>query len=220
MQAVILAAGLGSRIRGYHDLPKGFIRVGEDPIIIESINTLKQYGINDILIVTGYRSDFYENLAEDVSGITTVFNSDYNHSGSLYSLYCAKDWAKEDFLLLESDLLYEARAVDIILKAEQPTVILLSGPTQSSDEIYVEADHHRLVNMSKKIDILNANHVFGEFVGINKLSLQDFQQLISIVENDTTLLNSGHYEEHGLVALTKQRSVYCLKVPDLSALMV
>lgn len=215
MQAVILAAGLGSRIREFHDLPKGFICVGEDPIILESIHKLKQQNIDDILIVTGYRSNFYESLAKETVGVSTIYNSKYDCSGSLYSLYCAKDWVKEDFLLLESDLLYEARALQTLCYAHQSTAILLSGMTNSDDEVYVQANQDQLVNMSKRREILDQNSIAGEFVGINKLSLSDYQQLIVLLENDLALLMSGHYEEQGLVALARERLVYCLKISDL-----
>lgn len=215
MQAVILAAGLGSRLRDYHDLPKGFICIGKEPIIVESINKLKRQGINDILIVTGYRSEFYEALAKEDSSLSTVHNSDYHNSGSLYSLYCAKEWVKEDFLLLESDLIYEERALSEICNDTHSSTILLSGPTQSEDEVYVQADNQQLVNMSKQIDSLNQDKIYGEFVGINKLSFQDYQRLVDVFDNDKPLLMSGHYEEDGLVTLTKQQPVYCLKIPDL-----
>ena len=215
MQAVILAAGLGSRIREYHHLPKGFIRVGDEPIIVDSINILKRHGIEKILIVTGYRSNHYDNLAKKIPGITTKFNTHYSDRGSLYSLYCAKHWVSDDFLLLESDLLYDARAIEMMCNAEQQTTVLLSGMTGSGDEVYVEANGQQLIKMSKQFDTLNPEQIYGEFVGINKLCFSDYQQLVSLLESDSTLLNSGCYEEHGLVALTKQHPIYCLKVPDL-----
>jgi len=215
MQAVILAAGYGSRIRDYHDLPKGFICVGEQPIIVESIHKLKQAGINEILLVTGYRSECYESLAKTDPSVTTIFNPEHMNSGSLYSLYCAKDWVKEDFLLLESDLLYDKRALSIISNDSNPNCILLSAATQSDDEIYVQANGTQLIDMSKQKASLDNAKIYGEFVGINKLSYAAYQQLISLLDEDSALLSSGHYEEDGLIALTKFISIHCLKVPDL-----
>jgi len=215
MQAVILAAGMGVRIRKHHQLPKGFITLGEAPIILESVAKLKQQGIRDILIVTGYHATYYDELAETDACISTLFNEKFSDSGSLYSLYCTRDWIKDDFLLLESDLIYEARGITAICNTPQPNAILLSGRTQSGDEVYVEADHERLTNMSKKIGTLNQDQVLGEFVGINKLGLKDYQQLITLLDNNPSLLHSGNYEEDGLVELSKHSPVYCLKIPDL-----
>lgn len=214
MQAVILAAGLGSRFRESYGMPKGFIRLGEEPIIVRSIKLLQQHGIGEIVLVTGYAAGFYNQLAQKVLGVNTLFNPHYHCRGSLYSLYCAKEALKEDFLLLESDLLYEPRALQKIL-ATNSDAILLSKPSYSGDEIYVEAHHHQLVNMSKQRVCLNRSQILGEFVGISKLTLDNFHQLIAILDKDTKLLQSGHYEEDGLVALARREPIDCLKISDL-----
>jgi len=78
MSAVILAAGMGSRLREIHDRPKGFLKFGDKPIIEESLNRLIQSGIERICIVTGYRSSFYEVLAKKYEGVTTIFNPFYS----------------------------------------------------------------------------------------------------------------------------------------------
>ena len=215
MDAVILAAGFGSRIRDMHDLPKGFIKINDEPIIQRSIRQLKSHGINNILIVTGYCAEYYETLSKTESGITTVFNPNYASSGSLYSLYCAKQWISNNFLILESDILYETRAIDLILNNPHQSAILLSGETQSGDEVYVEAVNQKLINMSKQKNALNEKAIYGEFVGINKLSYDDYQFLISHLNENPKLAESGHYEEHGLVAVTKQNPIFCLKENDL-----
>ena len=203
------------RIRKHHQAPKGFIALNEIPIILESIQKLKQPGIHDILIVTGYNADFYDELAKTDDAITTHFNEKFSDSGSLYSLYCARDWIKGEFLLLESDLVYETRAINTICDTPQQNVILLSGTTESGDEVYVETQEKQLKNMSKKRDSLNMQNILGEFVGINKLGLTAYQKLIHLLETDNTLLENGNYEENGLVELSKYTPVYCLKIPDL-----
>ena len=62
--AVILAAGMGTRLgeRTKHE-PKGFIRIGDTPIIEQSIRKLLKAGINRIVIGTGYLAEAYERLA-------------------------------------------------------------------------------------------------------------------------------------------------------------
>ena len=63
--AVILAAGRGTRLAGHvGDFPKGFLRLGELPIIEESIDRLVQAGIRDVLIVTGHCAAHYDDLTE------------------------------------------------------------------------------------------------------------------------------------------------------------
>jgi 2-aminoethylphosphonate-pyruvate transaminase len=214
MQAVILAAGMGSRIRDIHALPKGFIAVGDQTIIEESIEKLRHHGIQPILIVTGYSAQHYDVLAK-THQLSTFFNSHYHDYGSLYSLYCAKEWIQDDFLLLESDIFYESRALDKIIQDDNPTGILISGETQSGDEVYVQAQGNKLIKMSKQINTLEVQNIAGEFVGINKIALRDFQYLINKLESNPMVLQSGHYEEDGLVMLAKDRDIACVKIPDL-----
>ena len=107
-QAVILGAGLGSRLRGtLDDRPKGFLKLGNRPIVEESIAKLVRTGIDDIVIVTGYCHEFYDQLAEKYPFVRTILNPDFATTGSMLSLYTASQYVNSDFLLLESDLVYE-----------------------------------------------------------------------------------------------------------------
>lgn len=212
-KAVILAAGMGLRIREHHSLPKGFIKINDKPIILRSLEILRQHGIREILVVTGYGAEKYEAISEGL--FTTVKNEIYHRSGSLYSLYCAKDWIDDDFLLLESDLVYEANAIQALCHDVYPNEILVSNLTHSSDEIYVSAKNNLLVNMSKNKKDLNGKYILGEFVGISRLSLDAYQKLVTLLQGDLPLLENGHYEEDGLIRLTTVTDIVCLKVPDL-----
>src|SRR3990167_9637603 len=215
MQTVILAAGMGSRIRSIHVKPKGFITLGAKPIIQESICKLKAAGIEDILIVTGYASEEYATLASNYSDVSIVYNAEFAHYGSLYSLYCARYWVRSDFLLLESDLIFEASAITDIIQCPHPNVILLSGETQATDEVYVEAHDQKLIRMSKQRSQLNEADIYGEFVGINKLSFNDYHRLVYCLEQDSQLLHTGCYDEQGLIAMTNYTDVFCLKKQNL-----
>ena len=81
--AVILAAGRGTRLAGHvGDFPKGFLRLGELPIIEESIDRLVQAGIRDVLIVTGHCAAHYDDLARRRPGLVrTVHNPRFAESG-------------------------------------------------------------------------------------------------------------------------------------------
>ena len=86
--AVILAAGLGSRIESLSkDKPKGFIEINNITLIERSIENLINEGITSIYIGTGYKSLFYENLKNKYDSIITVKNLDYKSTGSFHNLY-------------------------------------------------------------------------------------------------------------------------------------
>src|SRR6056297_2112986 len=141
--AVIMAAGRGTRLKSRgQQAPKGFLQLGRKPIIEESLQRLQAAGVERIVIVTGHLSEFYEELASRYKGLVeTVHNPKYANSGSMYSLFQARMvLGAEPIFLLESDLIYEQRALSELQSDPRGSVILLSGLTNSNDEVWVETD--------------------------------------------------------------------------------
>lgn len=213
--AVILAAGMGTRLREKHaDMPKGFLEIGGTSLIEQSIMRLERAGIGDIIIVTGYAAEHYQNLALRLEGLVRLaHNPDYANSGSMYSLYCARDLIDDDFLLLESDLLYEPRALDVLIDCEAADAVLLSGPTHAGDEVYVEAPAGKLVAMSK--DGSKLGSVAGELVGISKISRGLFALMKHIAAEHFNGSLYYDYETDCLVEAAKTWAIDCPVVPDL-----
>ncbi|MDP7661443.1 MAG: phosphocholine cytidylyltransferase family protein [Gammaproteobacteria bacterium] len=213
--AVILAAGMGKRLREAHtDTPKGFLQLDGRSLIEDSIFRLEQAGITNIIIVTGFCAGHYEQLAMRKDGlVTTVHNPRYAESGSFYSLYCARDLIDEGFLLLESDLIYESRALDVLIGHEYSDAVLLSGPTGAGDEVFVEAPTGLLVNMSK--DRSKLGSVAGELVGISKISRGLFALLKHMAAEAFESTLQLDYETDGLVAAATSWEIACPAVSDL-----
>ena len=128
-QAIILAAGMGVRLKELNrGVPKGFISLGDDkPIIEHSIDVLLDCGIKDIIIVTGFMDEHYENLRSRYPQIRTVRNEKYSETGTMYSLWCARKLFSTDFILLESDLIYEIRAIKELLQSPIKNSILMKN---------------------------------------------------------------------------------------------
>ncbi len=215
-QAVILAAGMGTRLRGeLDDRPKGFIELGERPIIVESLERLRAAGIEDVVIVTGHLAEPYAALAAESAGfVRLVHNERYADSGSMYSLYCARDAVDADFLLLESDLIYEPRALDLLLAIASPDAVLLSGPTGAGDEVWVETRAGNLVAMSKDRAALGG--VAGELVGISKISVDLFAVMRRIAAQAFENSLQFDYETDCLVAAATEREIACPLIEDLA----
>jgi choline kinase len=214
--AVILAAGRGTRLEalGEH-IPKGFIRLGGRPIVEESIARLGLAGITRIVIVTGHLDKHYRELASRLGdGISLVHNPKFVESGSMYSLWQARNTlAGRDFLLLESDLTYEQRALSAVLDHPAPDVLLVSGPTASGDEVHVEADGQRLVNLSKNCADLGPT-LIGELVGITRVSAALYRGMLTSAEVHFRESLRLEYE-YALVAAARERPVHCQLVADL-----
>lgn len=213
-KAVILAAGLGLRLndvmQGY---PKGFLVFGEKPIIEESIDKLIGFGITEILIVTGYAASCYEALKEKYDCIRTLKCELFATSGSLYSLYMAKDFIHEDFLLLESDLIYERRALQEVISFPQEDCILLSGPTNSGDEVYIGASDDVITHMSK--DKTAVPNIVGELVGISKISYSLYKKIVEVSEEQFDRTLQLDYDVDGIMKAGNRVGVHYKVIDDL-----
>lgn len=215
--AVILAAGMGTRLKEIGQAtPKGFLKLGDRPIIEESIERLTDCGIQQVIIVTGHLSEFYERLQQRFNPrmLTVVHNPYYGESGSMYSLYCARELIEGDFLLLESDLIYERRALSAVLNFPKDNVVLLSGSTNAGDEVYVETSDETIVAMSKRKADLGQN-IAGELVGISKVSYPLFERMLastSLIFKTSLMMD---YETDALIAVAKSYPVYYTVITDL-----
>lgn len=179
--AIILAAGFGSRLGDLtNEMPKGFMKVGNNSLINRSVECLLRNGIKKIYIGTGHLSEHYDEFASHYhSVISCIKNERYASSSSMDTLYNLRNVLNEDFLLLESDLLYEDRALSSLREAHQKNIILASGKTFGGDEVFINADDRcSLLSMTK--DRAAADGAFGELVGISKVSIEAYQEMCAI----------------------------------------
>ena len=210
--AVILAAGLGSRIKEIiNETPKGFIKIGQETLIHRSIRILKSFGISNIIIATGYKSEFYDELSS-MHNIVCVKNEKYFCTGSFYSLKNLSKYISDDFLLLESDLIYENDAIKHLLDSKISNVLLGSAISGSGDEVFIECNDSHLINLSKNRAKLDKTSC--EFVGISKISLEYFSVLCCWYDNNKLIADKLHYEE-AIAMANIDKNVYVNKIKDL-----
>ena len=181
-----------------------------------SLRLLRGVGIGDFTIVAGYRAEQYQRFARDHRDVRVVVNSEYASTGSMASFAAALDaGVGGGMLLLESDIIYEARALTAILGSVCECATLVSGPTGAGDEVWVDADAGLLRAMSKRRADLPSTA--GEFVGITRLSAGG---AIAMRNQFATFVAAhGHgrmdYETGALVAVSAVQPVGVVVVPDL-----
>ena len=214
--AIILAAGMGVRLKERGKLtPKGCMCLGGKTIVEESVLRLLAVGIDRIVIVTGHLAEQYEPLQDRYhQTVQLVHNSHFADSGSMYSLYCARDCVDEAFLLLESDLVYERRALITCLEHPSDNVLLLAGLSKTSDECFVETRDGCLVAIGKSRESLGAE-VPGEMVGICKISRSLYSVMLEAAEQCFRTTRHVDYETDCLVAVAGTVSIACPSVEDL-----
>ena len=115
MNAIILAARLGSRLRPLtNDRPKCLVPVLGTPMVEQQIRFLLEVGITDITLVTGYRADKLDYLRERY-GVQLVHNDQYDVYNNIYSLYLVRE-LHGDTYVLEFDVYMPSNCLDITLQ--------------------------------------------------------------------------------------------------------
>ena len=224
--AVILAAGLGLRLRSViGEVPKGLLEIQGSGLLERSIQLLSFSGITKFFVVTGFQHQILENrLREQVRGTDLDFthNQQYASSGSMESLAMMKNEVQEDFLLLESDLIYERRALELLLESGQPDTVLTSGQTNSKDEVWIYGEPRSLERESLEIGRIRYINkqpcpqfdLCGELVGISWLSAEMFETMCGYHAANKPRTLQYHYEEN-ISDLSAEREISYLKIPDL-----
>ena len=214
--AVIMAAGLGSRFgKMTETMPKGFIEVGGMPMVIRSIETLLSCGIQRIIIGTGYHKETYEALQAQYPQIECVFSPRYAETNSMYTLYnCREAIGNDDFLLLESDIIFSRNAITHLLKDTHPNIMLITPVTKFQDQYYVEYDETgTLTRCSTNKDEIDAK---GELVGIHKLSSAFYHRMCEEYERIVADKPKLGYEYQLLDMSQHTMPVYVLNAKDVA----
>jgi choline kinase len=214
--AVILAAGMGTRLRSaVEGTPKGLLRIGRDTLVGRSTRLLRDAGIERITIVAGYAAEHYRRFATGQRGMRIVVNDRYATTGSMASLAVALDEIDEDVLVLESDIVYEPRALKAMTSAASADATLVSGPTGAGDEVWVHAPQGRLQAMSKTATDLPG--ISGEFVGITRLSAAAAEAMRGVFQDfiDTHGHGRMDYESDALVLVARALPIHTILVADL-----
>ena len=214
--AVIMAAGLGTRFGAQTELkPKGFIPYKGKAMVVRAVETMLECGIEKIIIGTGYHKEYYEGLEKEYPGkIQCVFSPRFAETNSMYTLWnCREVIGEDDFLLFESDLVFEKKAVTSLLECPFDSAMLITPVTKFQDQYYVQMNERcELINCSVNKDEIEPS---GELVGIHKISNSFYKILCSEYEKIVAEKPKLGYEFQLLDVSQRITPMNVLKVDDL-----
>lgn len=131
MQAIILAAGMGKRLKQLtQNNTKCMVKVNGIPLINRTLQQLEQHGLSRIVIVTGYEGESLKAHIHSLRLLTPVVfidNPVYDKTNNIYSLSLAKEYLlKEDTLLLESDIIFEDSVLSCLVEDPRDSLALVA----------------------------------------------------------------------------------------------
>jgi len=114
LKAIILAAGMGTRLGKYtENMPKTMLEFMGKPLIQHQLETFRYCGVDEIVIVTGYRSEQFT-----FSNVTYYHNSNYENTNMVESLMLARQEMNEDIIVSYGDIIFEKKVLDRLIISE------------------------------------------------------------------------------------------------------
>ena len=176
MNAIILAAGMSSRLRPVtSDKPKCMLKLFNETLLERQIKIFRNYNINNITIVTGYRSEVI-----DISNVNYVKNENYATTNINESLFCALEPSNGPILVTYSDIVFEQKIIQQMLEITDGIRLAVDLDWKKhyqnrtmhtlSEAENVLVENGRILQIRKNIPKSSQNQQIGEFLGIMTLS--------------------------------------------------
>ena len=196
MKAIILAAGMASRLRPLtSNTPKCLLKIGERSLLQRSIDALTSNGIKEIVIVTGYLNNLIEDFVReqypDVN-VSFIHNDIYDSTNNIYSLWLARPKADgEEILLLDSDLLYDPEIIARVLDTPAENILILIRHDLGEEEMKVVTDGGSEGNITEISKTCSPADAIGESLGIEMMGKSYTSALYQELE---PMMNQEHLE--------------------------
>ena len=170
MKALILAAGVGSRLAPLTDrLPKSLIEVNGVPILMHQIECLHLCGITDITVVAGYLASI---LTAAVRGkypeISVVESAEYAVTNNMYSAYLAgKAMDGHSFIMMNADVFFDASVLRTLVNCPHPSAVAVDVGRYMEEAMKVTVREGKLTAIAKTIP---AEEALGASIDVYKFS--------------------------------------------------
>ena len=174
MQAIILAAGMGKRLKELtQNNTKCMVKVNGVTLIDRMLHQIDKHHLEKIVIVIGYEGQKlvdYINTLDIHTPIEYVNNPIYDKTNNIYSLALAKDYLlQDDTLLFESDLIFEDEVIDVLLEDPRETLALVE-----KYESWMRMTELKLLYRERSSNLMKSRIIIRLLISIN--SVDSFQK--------------------------------------------
>jgi choline kinase len=194
VNALILAAGRGTRLGAGGESPKCLTAVAGKPLLDRYLDALETLGV-PVTIVVGFGASYIRTHVEQRDVPPTLIHNSRFTEGSIVSLMTGLESVSGDLLLLDGDVAFTPSMLEQLLQSAAPNALLVDIGTEFTDEQYMAGIHNNRV-MALRRGPVPGHELQGEWVGFAKLnaaSVRHFQTLVQqqITQGET----DGGYED-------------------------
>ena len=198
MKAIILAAGIGSRIRPLtNNCPKSLLKVGGKTILEMMLSHIRDCGIHEVVFVLGYLEDKIKTYVKETFPDLKVYfinNKHYAETNTGFSLMLAiQTINNSDFIKFDADVIFDKEILKKLIRSPYDNCLCIDKNIDlNTEEIKVIIDEKSLVvKASKAVD---AKKAIGESVGIEKISSETAKSLL--IELRLMMQDHKNYQEY------------------------
>lgn len=187
MEALILAAGAGTRLASVHTGPKILLDFGGRTLLARHLTNLQRLGVARVTLCLGHAASEVMSATEsleDKPEVRYVRNEAYRE-GSIRSLWAARDSLRgtDDLLLMDADVLYAPALLERLVVSAHGNCLLLDRSFEPGEEpVKVRLQNGRIVEFSKRPDPRVAFDTEGESVGFFRLQGSALEAMWTLAE--------------------------------------
>ncbi|OUX36667.1 MAG: hypothetical protein CBE33_05135 [Candidatus Pelagibacter sp. TMED273] len=174
MRAIIIAAGLGSRLKPFtNNLPKILLKIGKTNILESQLKVFRSLNIRDVNLIVGHKKEKFKEKK-----IKYFFNKEYKRNNILESLFYAKSKMNKTCLISYSDIIFKKKIVKKLLSSKSDISILVDTdwkknykgrtmhPISQAENVTFDKKYH----LKKAGKNLSSKQSKGEFIGMLKIN--------------------------------------------------
>ena len=200
MKAVILAAGMGTRLGGSMPKPLTILKDGKNILDFQVEKISKFISIDDIFIVIGYKKEM---IMEKHPELIYIYNNEYDKTNTGKSLFKALNKINEDVLWLNGDVYFDEELISMLIK-ERNSCILVDNKKCGEEEVRYGINSDGYVSKISK-ELTSAK---GEALGINLIRKKD----LSVFKKHLDLISNHDYFEKAVENMIIQDNIHMIPV--------
>ncbi|EAH8300680.1 phosphocholine cytidylyltransferase family protein [Campylobacter fetus] len=193
MKAIILAAGLGSRLEELtKDRPKCLVEYKNMPLISYQLNAFLKAGINDIAVVGGYKFEVLKNyLNANFKKVKLYENTDFASSNMTYTMFCAREFMDDDTIISYSDIIYDYEFIELLKACKNELSVMVdknwlelwkqrfSDPLSDAESMEIQDGF--IKELGKKVT--HIDKIDAQYIGLFKFNKSFLSSVFEVWDN-------------------------------------